>query len=162
MTDGFRVGFVWKGSKDHKNDRNRSTSLKQWLPLLTMPGVRWYALQQEITAPERQVLDKLPNVTVVEGLKDWGDTAAVLMQLDALATVDSGIAHLAGALGVTTVTLISSTPDFRWGLARTDTPWYGSMRLIRQPKHGAWEPVFQELGARLASVVQDYETRRAA
>lgn len=161
-TPGFKVGFAWKGSSQHKNDRNRSTSLKQWVPLLTIPGVEWHCLQLEMTDAERLVLAQLPSVRIVAGIKDWADTATVMSTLDAVIAVDTGLVHLSGALGLPTCVFISANPDFRWLLApRTDTPWYKSMRLYRQPKHGDWQTPFSEVAARLRAIVHDYEQRAA-
>jgi len=172
LTGGFRVAFAWKGSKDHKNDRNRSTSLAQWLPLLTIPGVTWYAVQREITKPEEQVLRQLPNVHIVTGIRDWADTASVLTRVEAFITVDTGAAHMAGALGqpqpdgrieqMPTCVLVSATPDFRWMLSRTDTVWYQNFKLYRQPVIGDWDTPIRQIGAALQAVVRDHEMRIAA
>jgi hypothetical protein len=160
----FRVAFAWKGSKDHKNDRNRSTSLKQWLPLFAIPGIQWVCLQQEITEPERLVLEKLPNVEIVGRLTDWAETAHVLSTEDVYVGVDTGICHLSAALGIPTCILISASPDFRWLMApRTDSVWYRScVRLYRQPTHGDWATPFTELAARLTAIIADHESRKAA
>jgi ADP-heptose:LPS heptosyltransferase len=158
----FRVAFAWKGSKDHKNDRNRSTSLKQWLPLFAIEGIHWVCVQQEILEPEKMVLEKLPNVEIVGRLTDWADTAKILATVDCLIAVDTGLIHLAGAMGVVTCCFVSSVPDFRWQLApRTSTAWYSSVRLYRQPRHGDWATPFTEVAARLTAIIQDYHARAA-
>jgi hypothetical protein len=136
-TEGFRVAFVWKGSRDHKNDRNRSTALKDWLPLLTIPGVAWVCFQQEMTGPEEAVLAKLPNVRHVGRLADWSETAYALTQVEALVAVDTGLVHLSGAMGLPTCVLLSACPDFRHMQERT-TWWYANSLTYRQPKHGDW------------------------
>jgi ADP-heptose:LPS heptosyltransferase len=162
VSNSFRVAFAWKGSKDHKNDRNRSTSLKLWLPLFAIQGIHWVCLQQDITEPEKMLLAKLPNVELVGRLTDWADTAHVLGTVDCLIAVDTGLIHLAGALGVVTCCFVAATPDFRWQLApRTSTPWYASVRLYRQPTHGDWATPFTEVAARLTAIIQDYQARAA-
>lgn len=159
---GFKVAFAWKGSAQHKNDRNRSTSLTQWVPLLTIPSVEWHSIQLEMTEPERQTLAGLPSVRVVGGIKDWADTATVLSRMDCLISVDTGAVHLAGAMGVTTAVLIAANNDFRWMLPpRRDSPWYKSVLLFRQPTHGDWATPFTELGARLRAIVHDHQQRAA-
>jgi ADP-heptose:LPS heptosyltransferase len=163
VSNPFRVAFAWKGSKDHKNDRNRSTSLKLWLPLFAIQGIHWVCVQQEITEPEKMLLEKLPNVEIVGRLTDWADTATVLSQVDAVIAVDTGLVHLSGALGIPTCVLIAATPDFRHLLApRSDSVWYKSWRLMRQPTHGDWGTPFTEIAARLTAVIQDHESRKAA
>lgn len=141
LVGGLRVGFVWKGSKDHKNDRNRSSPLSKWARLFNIPGVTWYCLQHEISEPERQALRSTRNVQFVAGVKDWADTANVLSKLDAVLGVDTGLLHLAGAMGVPTVAMLAATPDFRWMLHTEKTVWYDTVRLIRQPKLGDWDAV---------------------
>ncbi len=159
---GFRVGFVWKGSKDHKNDRNRSTRLQDWAPLLAIPGIAWICLQQEVTPPERAVLETMPNVTWVPGLRDWADTAHVLTQCESLICCDTGLGHLASAMGLPTCILVSGLPDFRWLLGpRTDTAWYANTRVYRQPMLGDWATPITEIAARLRAIIHIHHQEAA-
>jgi ADP-heptose:LPS heptosyltransferase len=88
-------------------------------------------------------------VALGPALNDFADTAAAICELDLVITVDTSVAHLAGALGRPTWTLLSHTPDWRWQLDRTDSAWYPTMRLFRQPRWGDWEAVFNEIRAAL-------------
>jgi hypothetical protein len=161
-TEGFRVGFVWKGSKDHKNDRNRSTALSDWLPLLTIPGVSWLCFQQEMTDAERYALSQIPSVTHAGTFADWGETAYALTQVEALVAVDTGITHLAGGLGLPTCILLSACPDFRHMMAGFGSKWYASHALFRQPKHGDWATPIGQIAARLRAIIHEHQTRKAA
>lgn len=155
--EGFPVAFAWRGSRDHKNDRNRSTRLSEWLPILAVPGIAWYCMQRDVSAIERQELAKLPGMRFVD-TAGWGETAGALTALrdrgGALVSVDTGLVHLAGGLGVTTAALISALPDFRWMHQRSDTVWYPGTRLYRQPALGDWQTPIQEIAARLRAIVE--------
>ncbi|WP_376959916.1 tetratricopeptide repeat-containing glycosyltransferase family protein [Azospirillum sp. A26] len=134
----FRVGLVWAGNPQHRNDRNRSIPAATLLPLLMVPGVRFVSLQ---TGEAAAGLDRLPGVRVpnaMERVRDFADTAAILANLDLLVTVDTAIAHLAGAMGVPCWLMLPHVPDWRWLLDRADSPWYPSLRLFRQPRPGDW------------------------
>ncbi|CAO3357242.1 tetratricopeptide repeat protein [Azospirillum melinis] len=134
----LRVGLVWAGNPQHRNDRNRSIPAAALLPLLMVPGVRFVSLQ---TGEAAAGLDRLPGVTVpnaMERVRDFADTAAILANLDLLVTVDTAIAHLAGAMGVSCWLMLPHVPDWRWLLDRADSPWYPSLRLFRQPRPGDW------------------------
>ena len=150
-TAGVKVGLVWAGSPIHKNNRNRSLELTVLAPLLAMDGVAFFSLQKgepaaEISANgfEGRVVDLGPD------LKDFADTAAVISCLDLVISIDTAVAHLAGALGKPVWTLISFVPDWRWLLERCDTPWYPTMRLYRQPAIGDWEAVIEKVTADLS------------
>lgn len=145
--DGLKVGLVWRGSATHGNDANRSLHEPAVLaPLLAVPGTQFYSFQLG-HEPPAGVIDLAPGIT------DWTHTAALLKEMDLLISVDSGIVHLAGALGVPTWVLVPFAPDFRWLLDRTDSPWYDSVRLFRQPTAGDWESVIAQVVDRLAGLV---------
>lgn len=140
-TAGLRVGLVWAGNPRHRNDRNRSIPVAALRPLLAVPGVRFVSLQ---TGDARADLNRLPGEgvrDVVERVRDFADTAAILANIDLLITVDTAMAHLAGAMGVPSWLLLSHVPDWRWLLDRADSPWYPSLRLYRQPRPGDWGTV---------------------
>jgi uncharacterized protein (TIGR03032 family) len=150
--DGRRaVGVVWGDSPTHRDDRRRSCRLQDWLPLLRTPGVTFYSLQK---GERSQELATLPADVCVQdlgpALHDFGELAWYLTQLDLVLSVDTAVAHVAGALGRPVWTLLSAVPDWRWGLAGTTTPWYPSMRLFRQPRPGAWPAVVAAVAQALA------------
>ncbi len=151
--DGPRVGFVWSGSPSHKNDANRSIPLTRLASLFDNPPVRCFSLQTELRGADREVLRGLPNlVHLGDELRDFGDTAAATALLDVVVTVDTAVAHLAGALGKPTVILLPYAADFRWLRDRSDTPWYPTANLIRQPAFGDWDSVVARLRNELRQV----------
>lgn len=136
----LKVGLCWGGSVQHQRDSERSIRLEKLVPLLGLPHVQMYSFQ---VGPKVQELTDLGVGAVLvdfhEKLTTWVVTASALLQLDLLITVDTAVAHMAGALGVPTWLLLCKTPDWRWLLKRDDTPWYPSMRLFRQKKLGDWD-----------------------
>jgi tetratricopeptide (TPR) repeat protein len=146
-----RIGLVWQGNPRQTRDVVRSCPLGKLLPLLELPGTRFFNLQCDSTG--RSQLAALPaadRVVDVGGLlEDFADTAAVLQRLDLLITVDTAIAHLAGAMGRPVWTMLCHTPDWRWHLDRSDSPWYPTMRLFRQPTWGDWDSVVNRVRAEL-------------
>jgi Tfp pilus assembly protein PilF len=145
-----RVGLAWSGRPTHPNDRRRSIILSQLLPLAGVKGVTFVSLQKPM--PERDVplLPRFRGLTDLSGeLTDFGETAALIANLDLVITVDTSMGHLGGALGKPTWILIPKAADWRWMLNREDSPWYPSVRLFRQPKPGAWEDPLQRLKSAL-------------
>lgn len=144
-----RVGLVWSGGTAHRNDRNRSIPLEQFRAAL-VGGIAPVCLQKEIRAADREVLKQCPDIRAFEAeLEDFTDTAALIEQMDLVITVDTSVAHLAGALGKETWILLPHVPDWRWLLQREDSPWYDSVRLFRQPARGDWPSVMQQVRNRL-------------
>jgi tetratricopeptide (TPR) repeat protein len=150
----FRVGLVWAGNPSHKNDRNRSCTLATLAPLARLPHLTLFSLQ---TGPAAGQIDQLsPSMAlhdVGRTLGDFADTAAVIAHLDLVITVDTAVAHLAGAMGKPVWTLLPFAPDWRWGQHSAHTPWYPTMRLFRQPAPGAWEAVCQSVVEALTSLL---------
>jgi len=140
-----RIAVAWAGSADHVNDRNRSLQLRQMAPLFALnAGI--VSIQRDLRAADAEELMRHPALTHVgDALADFDDTAAVVTLADLVITVDTSVAHLAGALGRPTWVLVPFWPDWRWMLERTDTPWYPIMRLCRQPKAGDWESVIAQV-----------------
>jgi hypothetical protein len=104
------------------------------------------SIQRDLRAADAEELRRQSALTHVgDALADFDDTAAVVMLADLVITVDTSVAHLAGALGRPTWVLVPFWPDWRWMLDRTDTPWYPTMRLCRQPKAGDWESVIVQV-----------------
>jgi tetratricopeptide (TPR) repeat protein len=143
--EGAKIGLVWAGRPGYGRDFERSLSAASLAPLAALPGVTWFSFQLG-----RQELPPMPNlVTLAPFLKNFSDTAYALSGMDLLITVDTAVAHLAGALGIPTFLLLPFQPDFRWLLGRDDSPWYPSLRLYRQPAYGEWESVIRNVIADL-------------
>jgi len=141
----LRVGLVWQGSLVHKNDRNRSIALSELLERLP-DAFEYVCLQSNISDADHNTLDKHQSIRVLDRpLADFTDTAALCDLMDLVISVDTSVAHLAGALGRPTWTLISHVPDWRWFLDRTDTPWYPSMSLYRQSSARSWQSVLETI-----------------
>ncbi len=143
----YLVGICWQGNPSNTRDRWRSVPLGHFAPLAALPGVKLLSLQ---TGPGSEQLRQWPNLADDIG-SDLADTAATMMNLDLVITVDTALAHLAGALGVPVWVALAFAPDWRWLLEREDSPWYPSMRLFRQPKLRDWDDVF----VRIASALQE-------
>lgn len=142
-----RIGLVWAGRPGYGRDFERSLPADLLAPLGDLPGVAWFSLQVG-----REEVPSLPDlVTLAPGLKDFSDTAYALSGMDLLISVDTAVAHLAGALGIPTFLLLPFQPDFRWLMEREDSPWYPSFRLYRQPAYGDWESVVQRVLADLSA-----------
>ncbi|HJV22378.1 MAG TPA: glycosyltransferase family 9 protein [Holophagaceae bacterium] len=141
-----RVGLAWGGNPVHPRDAQRSIPPALLDPLGAIPGVAWHSFQ--LGREDRPSLPGL--VSLAPLLQTFSDSAYALSGMDLVITVDTALAHLAGALGIPTLLLVSHAPDFRWRLDREDSPWYPSMRIYRQPRCGEWAPVIQQLLSDLA------------
>ena len=143
-TERLKIGLVWAGSPTHKNDRQRSISPELLNPLLDAQGAEFFSLQK---GSARAGLAQLGPTGVVADLTthigDFAETAAAVDCLDLVITVDTAVAHLAGGLGKPVWVLLPFAADWRWMLDRDDSPWYPTMRLIRQQERGAWEGVIK-------------------
>jgi len=149
-----RAGFVWSGSSAHKNDANRSIPLARLAPFLESLPFACVSLQREMCASDRDTLQRLPNLSDFgPELVDFTDTAAVISLLDVVISVDTSVAHLAGAMGKPVVILLPHAADFRWLRALADTPWYPTAKLLRQPAFGDWDSVIGRLACELPSYV---------
>ncbi len=141
-----RAGFVWSGSPSHKNDLNRSIPLARLAALFEDPPLCCFSLQSELRDADSEVLRGLPGlVDLGSELRDFADTAAVISSLDIVISVDTAVAHLAGALGKPVVVLLPHAADFRWMRDRDDSPWYPTAKLLRQPAFGDWDSVIVSL-----------------
>ena len=159
-TSGFKVGICWQGSPRHRDDRRRSVLLSQFAHLANIPGVRLASLQRgpgqeqwENVAEHWPVVD-LPGLGP-EPSEAWVETAALVGALDLVVTVDTALAHLAGALGVPVWVALPFSPDWRWLLGRADSPWYPTMRLFRQTRYGQWADVFERIAEQLQKVAAE-------
>jgi hypothetical protein len=147
-----RVGLAWAGNPRQHNDRNRSMSLAAMTPLLDVPGITYYSLQKGQASEQLRGLPKSAEVIdLAPDLVDFAETAAVIEQLDLVITVDTSVAHLAGALGRPVWTLLTHAADWRWMLDREDSPWYPTMRLFRQKTRGNWTEVVDRVAHELRS-----------
>ncbi|WP_255608950.1 tetratricopeptide repeat protein [Methylosinus sp. Sm6] len=155
---GFKVGIAWHGSSHSRSDHTRAAPLSAFAPLSRIDGVRLVSLQKNFGAEQ---LRSAPAGMRVESLGadfDCGadafvDTAAVIANLDLVVTIDTSIAHLAGALGQKVWIAIKHSPEWRWMLEREDTPWYDSARLFRQERRGDWDDVFSRMARELERAV---------
>ena len=162
-TPGFRIGIVWSGNPEHRDDRLRTIQPSQLLALLPMPGASFYSLQIESRGALPESLARAGVHDLTDHITDFADTAALMAELDLIITVDTAAAHLAGALGRPVWTLLPFVPDWRWGLGRAETPWYSTMRLFRQQQVEEWAPVIAELRERLHQLIlSNQSTPRAA
>lgn len=153
----LRVGLVWAGSTDNINDARRSLELSQLAPVFESAGsleLCWVSLQKVMRG--LGAWDALPQhvYNPAADLHDFGDTAALIQQLDLVITVDTAVAHLSAGLGKPTWVLVGKAADWRWLLQRTDTPWYPTMRLFRQTVCGEWERPVREVAAALKDWAQ--------
>lgn len=145
-SDLRRLGLVWAGNPGFPGRVTRDLEPALLPEIVQIPGVTWISLQQgSAGAVEVEGLHRLPP------LADWATTAAVLQQLDGLVTTDTGIAHLAGAMGIPTWVLLQKVPDWRWGIAGERTAWYPSLTLLRQRAVKDWSSVLRALAARITA-----------
>lgn len=151
--DSLKIGIVWQGSLTNERGRYRSCTLADFAPLRDVPSVSLYSLQSQLSDEDRALLERLEIPDLETGLRDFADTAAVVRSLDLVITVDTAMAHLAGALGRPVWVLLSAFPDWRWMLDRDDSPWYPTMRLFRQRFVGDWAPAVEEIAAALSHSV---------
>lgn len=146
-----RVGLVWSGNAMHRDDHNRSMSLATLLAALPA-GPQFYVLQKDIRESDMVTLRERHDVILLEdALQDFDATAALVAQMDLVISVDTSIAHLAGALGKPVWLLLAKMPDWRWLLQRQDTPWYPATRLFRQITAGQWADPLRDVGQALTA-----------
>lgn len=149
----YRIGLVWAGSPRHVNDRRRSLPFTALHPLWSVPGVTWFSLQ---VGPRTADLAAAPAGAIEDvgsSLPDYAETAGAIGRMDAIVSVDTSVAHLAGALGRPCLLLLPFTPDWRWLRHGTASPWYPSLQLLRQDRSSLWEPVIAAVGGRLAELL---------
>jgi hypothetical protein len=147
----FKIGIAWQGNPKYRSDRKRSIALQEFAPLAGIPGVQLVSLQrgagtEQLQQVEFPVLDLCSSLGLV-------DTAAVIQNLDLVISIDSALAHLAGALAAPVWVALAALPDFRWLLEREDSPWYPTMRLFRQGVAGGWQAVFARMAGELSNLV---------
>jgi Flp pilus assembly protein TadD len=148
-----RVGIAWAGDRLHKNDANRSMRLAALRQLLDLPQLRFVSLQQEMPEEDAEFLRRFPDLLEVRPpFADFAETAAAIAELDAVISVDTAVAHLAGAMAKPLFLLLPLGADFRWLSERPDTPWYPTARLIRQHAFNDWSRVVEMLVHQMSDV----------
>jgi tetratricopeptide (TPR) repeat protein len=145
-----RIGLAWAGERAHDNDLNRSMRLETLAPLLNVEGVQFVSLQHDVREADAPFLKDRDDVLQVgQMFADFADTAAAIASLDAVISVDTAVAHLAGAMGKPLLLLLPYAADFRWLRERDDSPWYPSARLFRQRQFTDWSNAVNDLCAYL-------------
>ena len=145
--------MCWAGSPKHQNDKLRSIDPAQLALLAGIPNVRFYSLQKGLTIEQgRRLPSNLNLIDLGADLKDFVETAAAMVNLDLVISVDTSMAHLAGALAKPAWTLLPFHADWRWLLHRSDSPWYPTMRLFRQPLPHDWPTVLSQVAAELRTM----------
>jgi FkbM family methyltransferase len=142
----LKIGFVWATNPSNSTSGKRSCAVSHFLRLLEIPQIALYSLQKDASEADKALIqghDRLQDLQ--DQLIDFADTAAAIAQLDLVITVDTAVAHLAGALGKPTWLLLAHVPDWRWLMQREDSPWYPTMRLFRQVQPDAWEELFDRV-----------------
>jgi len=145
----LKVGLAWAGNPGQLNDRNRSMAAAELAPLARIQHVRWVCLQK---GSAQSQLPPFELADWTSELSDFSDTAALVDRLDLVLTVDTAIAHLAGAMKKPVWVMLAFLPDWRWLLDREDSPWYPGMQLFRQTKTSVWTDVIERVAARLAQM----------
>jgi len=151
----FKIGLVWSSGHRNSTLQFRSSSLESFSMLSSIKGVEFYSLQKGISNEEViNFHQKMKIHDFTNNIFNFNDTAALIMNLDLIISVDTSVAHLAGALGKPVWVLLPSVPDWRWMLNREDSPWYPSMRLFRQTKHGDWDTVIKNVRDAILDFIQ--------
>ena len=148
----LKVGLVWAGNPEHLRDRDRSLAFSALAPILAIEGVRFFSLQ--IGAATREASPAITDIS--SELTDFAQTAGAIANLDLVISVDTAVAHLAGAMGKRAWIMLPFVPDWRWLLEREDSPWYPTARLFRQRTRGDWEPVMREIAEGLARLAKGH------
>jgi hypothetical protein len=155
-----RIGLAWSGNAAHERDHDRSMSLRAFLSMLDI-GATFVSVQKDVRADDAAVLDERRDILRFgEQLGDFSDTAALLSQLDLVISVDTSVAHLAGALGKPVWVLLSHIPEWRWLLDRSDSPWYPTARLFRQDHTRTWDTVIVRIREALLQLIENQHAGR--
>jgi tetratricopeptide (TPR) repeat protein len=148
--EGLRVGVAWAGNPQHRSDEQRSMPLRALLPLAEIPGIRWISLQKGPACAQMQPLaGRFPLADASSACRDFAETAALAATLDLVITVDTSVAHLAGAMGIPLWVALPRLADWRWIDEGETCAWYPTARLFRQKKDGDWTAPVQRMAAEL-------------
>lgn len=154
-----RIGLVWSGNSRHSNDHKRSMPL-EFLASLLSHEADFVSLQPEVRPQDAAFLAASRVLDLQTTLVDFNVTADLIAALDLVISVDTSVAHLAGTLACPVWLMLPAKPDWRWLLGRSDSPWYPSMRLFRQPRHDDWAAVVQAIDQALAGFLCDWHSRQ--
>jgi hypothetical protein len=151
-----RIGLAWAGNPQNRNDGARSIRLEQFAPLFANHQLEFHCLHASLSAADQQAATQFPNLMVHPPERmDFPGTAALMMELDLIISVDSSMIHLAGALGRPAWLLLSTASDWRWLTARDDNPWYPTIRIFRQLTYRDWGPVISQIESELSAGMID-------
>ncbi|HUC48122.1 MAG TPA: tetratricopeptide repeat-containing glycosyltransferase family protein [Xanthobacteraceae bacterium] len=148
----LRIGLCWAGSREHLNDHNRSIAPERFADLFALPNLDFISVQKDVAPAQAEILHRHHVLALGHDFENFADTAAVLAQLDLLLSVDTSVAHLAGAMGKAVALLLPFPAEWRWLSDRTRSPWYPTMRLFRQTTAGDWDLPLQQLHQELSAV----------
>jgi tetratricopeptide (TPR) repeat protein len=148
-----RIGLAWWGSQ---HIPKRSLPIEALLPVIMLPGIEIHAIQKDLPPEQRNWVARHPRlIDRSDELRDYADTAALISLLDLVVTIDTSVAHLAGALGKPVWIMLQYSADWRWLLDRDDSPWYPTARLFRQQRRGDWDGVVADVAKELAAWAGD-------
>ncbi len=136
----LNIGISWKGNKEHIADISRSINLRNFSKIFGQDNCKFFVVDKNLKKTEKNYLSTFNNVVICEELiKDWADTAIIVIELDQIVTVDTSLAHISGTLCKPTKILVAKDPDWRWGISGKKTEWYDSVEIIRQSKSDCWK-----------------------
>ena len=150
--NALRIALAWGGTPLHTEDRSRSTTLATLLPVLLRPDIELVIVQQGAPREQLNTVDPAVRDTFIDvagDCRDMADTAQVLAACDLLLTVDTSVAHVAGAMGVPTWVMVAYPAEWRWGRSGDGSPYYPSIRVLRQPALGDWDSVVRDVAKRI-------------
>lgn len=157
-SDSFKIGFVCSGNPNHANDAARSLNMATFLQALPV-GPEYHLLQKDLRDTDSAAVSRRHDIiTHHDNILDFADTAALCMNMDLVISVDTSVAHLAGALGCPTIVMLSAWPDWRWGLGRVQDIWYPNTRLVRQSRSNNWQDVLTYLSFVISRDMQGHAT----
>jgi Flp pilus assembly protein TadD len=153
---GIKIGLAWAGRPTHANNANRSIDIAKFAPLAGVSNITFYSVQ---VGPGSEHVARTDLIDFTPQIKDLSDSAALLANLDLIITVDSAVAHLAGAIAKPVWIMLPFAPDWRWLLRRSDSPWYPTAKLFRQPKPGDWNSVIASIRLELEQLASSAEQK---
>lgn len=160
---GLRVGLAWAGNPQQRSDEQRSMALGELLPLAALPGVSWFSLQMGPSAGQlRQMAAEFPIADACSTHRDFAESAALAATLDLVISVDTSVAHLAGAMGIPVWVVLPQLADWRWMDVREDSPWYPTARLFRQETTGDWSAPMKRMRQELQRMAANPITNHRA
>jgi Tfp pilus assembly protein PilF len=158
-----RIGLAWTGRPTHPNDRRRSLPLERLRPIAQAGDAVFVSLQKPMPARDLPTMAMFPGMTdLANDLSDFGETAALMENVDMIITVDTAMGHLAGALGRPVWIMLPKAADWRWLLDRSDSPWYPTVRLFRQRMPGAWDELLAQVARALSQELRSAPASVAA